>query len=237
MLLKGFYPRIYDKGLDAHEWLSGYYQTYIERDVRSVINVGDLETFGRFIRLCAGRNGQIINYSSLAGDCGISNMSVKRWLSVLQASFIIAQVRPHYENFSKRLIKSPKLYFLDTGLLTYLLGIRKKDDLYIHALRGAVFESFVFSELYKSYSHHGMIPQIYFWHDTKGHEVDFILERSAKLLPIEVKSGATLVSDSFKGLKYYRRLAADKCEMPVLVYGGDDSYIRNDMQVLSWRVM
>ena len=122
-LLTGFYPRIHDKRLNAREWLAGYYLTYIERDVRSVINVGDLETFGRFIRLCAGRTGQLLNFSSLAADCGISNMTAKRWLSVLQASFIVAQVRPHYENFSKRLIKSPKLYFLDSGLLSFLLGI------------------------------------------------------------------------------------------------------------------
>ena len=122
-LLKGFYPRIHDKGLEPRDWLASYYQTYIERDVRSAINVGDLETFGRFILLCAGRSGQLINFSSLAADCGISNMTAKRWLSVLQASFIVAQVRPHFENFSKRLIKAPKLYFLDTGLLSFLLGI------------------------------------------------------------------------------------------------------------------
>ncbi len=122
-LLTGFYPRIHDKGLEPRDWLASYYQTYIERDVCSAINVGDLETFGRFILLCAGRSGQLINFSSLAADCGISNMTAKRWLSVLQASFIVAQVRPHFENFSKRLIKSPKLYFLDTGLLSFLLGI------------------------------------------------------------------------------------------------------------------
>ncbi len=234
-LLTGFYPRIHDKGLVAREWLASYYQTYIERDVRSVVNVGDLETFGRFIRLCAGRTGQLLNFSSLAADCGISNMTAKRWLSVLQASFIIAQVRPHYENFNKRLIKAPKLYFLDTGLLSFLLGIRNADELRYHALRGAVFESFVFSELYKLYLHHGQVPDIYFWHDVKRHEIDFILDRGRKMLPIEVKSGETLTLDSFKGLKYYRDLAGDKSERPVLIYGGDENYIRNDIQVLSWR--
>ena len=234
-LVSGFYPRIHDKGLEPRDWLASYYQTYIERDVRSVIIVADLETFGRFIRLCAGRTGQLINFSSLAADCGISNMTAKRWLSILQTSFIVAQVRPHYENFSKRLIKSSKLYFLDTGLLSFLLGIRSDDELQYHALRGAIFESFVFSELYKSFLNHGQIPDIYFWHDVKRHEIDFVIDRGSRMLPIEVKSGETLASDSFKGLKYYRDLAGDKSDRPVLIYGGDENYIRNDIQVLSWR--
>lgn len=234
-LLTGFYPRIHDKGLEPRDWLASYYQTYIERDVRSVINVGDLEIFGRFIRLCAGRAGQLINFSSLAADCGISNMTAKRWLSILQTSFIVALVRPHFENFSKRLIKSPKLYFLDTGLLSFLLGIRSADELQYHALRGAIFESFVFSELYKSFLNHGQIPDIYFWHDVKRHEVDFIIDRGSRMLPVEVKSGETLASDSFKGLKYYRELAGNKSERPVLIYGGGENYIRNDIQVLSWQ--
>ena len=234
-LLTGFYPRIHDKGLEPREWLANYYQTYIERDVRSVINVGDLETFGRFIRFCAGRSGQLLNYSALAADCGISNMTVKRWISVLQASFIIALVRPHYGNFNKRLIKSPKLYFLDTGLLSFLLGIKSAEELRFNALRGAVFESFVFSELYKAFQNYGEIPEIWFWHDVKRHEVDFLLDRGSKTIPIEVKSGETLTPDSFKGLNYYRGLAGDMSDRPVLIYGGDDTYLRKGVQVLSWR--
>lgn len=235
MIFTGFYPRIHDKGLDAREWLASYYQTYIERDVRSVVIVGDLETFGKFIRLCAGRTGQLVNFSSLAADCGISNMTAKRWLSVLQASFIIVQLRPHYKNFSKRLIKAPKLYFLDTGLLSFLLGVKNPEGLRYHALRGAIFESFVFSEMYKSFLNYGQIPSIYFWHDVKRHEVDFIIDRGGKLLPIEVKSGETIKSDHFKGLEFYRKLAGSMSERPALVYGGEESYIRNDNQVLSWQ--
>ncbi len=234
-LLTGFYPRIHDKGLEPGEWLANYYQTYIERDVRSVINVGDLETFGRFIRFCAGRSGQLLNYSALAADCGISNMTAKRWISVLRASFIIELVRPHYGNFNKRLIKSPKLYFLDTGLLSFLLGIKSAEELRFNALRGAIFESFVFSEIYKAFQNYGQIPEIWFWHDVKRHEVDFLLDRGSKALPIEVKSGETLTPDSFKGLKYYHGLAADKSGRPVLIYGGDDTYLRKGIQVLSWR--
>ena len=234
-LYTGFYPRIHDKKLDARDWLAGYYQTYIERDVRSVINVGDLETFGRFIRLCAGRCGQIINFSSLASDCGISNMSAKRWLSVLQTSFIIVQLRPHYENFNKRLIKAPKLYFLDTGLLTFLLGIKNTDELMYHSLRGSIFESYVLSELYKSYLNNGLIPDIYFWRDVKNHEVDFLLDRGSSVLPIEAKSGETISRDSFKGLQFYRSLAGKKSDRPVLLYGGKDNFVRDDIQVLSWQ--
>lgn len=235
MIYTGFYPRIHDKGLNARDWLASYYQTYVERDVRSVINVGDLETFGKFIRLCAGRVGQLVNFTSLASDCGISNMTAKRWLSVLQASFIIVPLQPHYENFSKRLIKTPKLYFIDTGLISFLLGIKNPEELRFHALRGAIFESFVFSELYKSFLHHGLVPDIYFWHDVKRHEVDFVIEKGSKILPIEVKAGETVTSDQFKGLKYYRNLAGSRSERPVLIYAGEESYVRNDIQVLSWR--
>ena len=234
-VMTGFYPRIHDKGLTPRQWLAGYYQTYLERDVRSIINVGELDTFGRFIRLCAGRTGQLVNFSSLGADCGISNMTAKRWLSVLQASFIIAMLPPHHENFSKRIIKSPKLYFLDTGLLSFLLGIRTQEELLLHPLRGAVFETFVFAELYKAYSNDGKIPTIYFWQDAKRHEVDFVLDRGKKLIPIEAKSGETLSSDSFQGLKYWRDLAGNRAGQPMLIYGGHESYIRQDIQVLSWQ--
>jgi predicted AAA+ superfamily ATPase len=235
MVLTGFYPRIHDKKLIAHEWLADYYQTYIERDVRSVLNVGDLDTFGKFLRLCAGRVGQLVNFTSLAADCGISNMTAKRWLSVLRSSFVIIPIQPHYENFSKRLIKSPKLYFLDTGLLSFLLGIRQRDELRFHAHKGAIFESFVFSEIYKLFINSGLIPNIYYWHDVKRHEVDFVIEQGSKLLPIEVKSGETVTSDQFSGLNYYYNLAGDKSEQPVLIYTGDDSYVRNNIKVLSWQ--
>lgn len=231
----GFYPRIHDKHLQASEWLAGYYQTYIERDVRWVINVGDLESFGKFVRLCAGRVGQLVNFSSLAADCGISNQTAKRWFSVLQASFIIVPVRPHYRNFSKRLIKTPKIYFIDTGLLSFLLGIRNSEELRFHAQKGAIFESFVFSELYKSFFNYGLISGIYFWHDIKRHEVDFLIEKGQKIQPIEVKAGETITADQLKGLTYYQNLAGSVSERPVLVYAGDESYIRNDIQVLSWQ--
>jgi predicted AAA+ superfamily ATPase len=143
-------------------------------------------------------------------------------------------LKPHYQNFSKRVIKAPKLYFLDTGLLSFLLGIKNTEQLRYHSLRGAIFESFVFSEIFKSYLNLGLIPEIYFWHDVKRHEVDFILDYGDKVLPIEVKSGETIVADHLKALDFYRRLAKGQSKRPVLIYGGDENYIRNDIQVLSW---
>ena len=205
VLFTGFYPRIHDKNLSPRDWLASYYQTYLERDVRNVLNVGDLETFGRFIRLCAGRNGQLLNLSGLASDCGVSHVTAKRWLSVLEASFIVALLRPHHQNFGKRLIKSPKLYFLDTGLLCYLLQIRSPEDLYHRAERGAVFESFVVSEFHKNFTHRGEQPGIHFWRDAAGHEVDIIIDMGDRLIPVETKSAQTVASDFFDGLAYWRK--------------------------------
>ena len=235
VIFKGFYPRIHDKKLAAQDWLANYYQTYLERDVRQVLNVGDTEAFARFVRLCAGRCGQLLNMSSLAADCGISVPTAKRWLSMLEASFLIVLLRPHFRNFNKRLVKSPKLYFLDTGLLCYLLRIRSSDELRIHSARGGVFESWVLSELLKNYYNGGTEPDVYFWRDSTGHEVDFLVEQGQELIPIEIKSGETVVSDSTKGLDFWRSLPGqDKCRV-VLVYGGDSSYMRRNIAVTSWQ--
>jgi uncharacterized protein len=235
MLFTGSYPRIHDKHLDPQDWLSNYYRTYIERDVRSILNVGDIETFGRFVRLCAGRSGQLLNLSSLGADCGISHATAKRWLSVLEASFIIYLLRPHHRNFNKRLVKSPKLYFLDTGLLCYLLRIRSADELVAHSSRGAVFETFVLTELLKERLNHGMEPNVYFWRDSAGHEVDLVIDHSDALVPVEIKSGATIASDFFKGLDYWRSLPGQENCPRALVFGGDTSAKRRDVSVYSWR--
>ncbi len=237
VLHTGFYPRIHDQKLDPAQWLAGYVQTYVERDVRNVLNVGDIDTFDRFVRLCAGRNGQLLNLSSLAADCGVSHTTARRWISLLEASFIAYQLRPHHQNFSKRLIKSPKLYFLDTGLLCYLLRIRTSEDLPSHASRGAIFESLVVSELVKSYLHRGMEADIYFWRDSTGHEVDVLIDSGKRLLPIEIKSGQTVASDSTEGLDYWRTLAGDSAGPAALIYGGDQSYVRHDVAFHSWRDM
>lgn len=233
-LLVGGYPRIHDKGLRPQAWLGNYYQTYLERDVRDLLNVGDIEGFGRFVRLCAGRSAQLLNASSLAADAGVSHTTVRRWLSILEASFIIYLLQPHHRNFNKRMVKSPKLYFLDTGLLCYLLRIQSAADLTTHAARGAIFETWVVSEVLKNYYNRGAEPDIYFWRDSAGHEIDLLIDRGAKQIPIEVKSGQTIASDFFAGVEYWRDLARQPDDPACLIYGGDTSYTRRRVSVVSW---
>jgi hypothetical protein len=234
VLFTGFYPAIHDRGLAPQDWLANYYRTYVERDVRELLNVGDLEAFGRFIRLCAGRNGQLLNLSSLATDCGISQPTARRWISVLEASFLVLLLRPHHRNFRKRLVKSPKLYFLDTGLLAYLLRIRSPDELRTHSSRGAIFESFVISELAKNAIHRGEEPSLTFWRDSAGHEVDVILDQGSELVPVEIKSGETLAEDAFAGLRYWLDLAETPDGRAAIVYGGTDSFRRSRIVATSW---
>jgi uncharacterized protein len=236
VLFEGFYPRIHDKRLNPVDWLGNYFQTYIERDVRDVLNVGDLEAFSRFVRLCAGRNGQLLNLSSLANDCGITHTTSKRWISILEASFILFLLRPHYKNFSKRLIKSPKLYFLDTGLLSYLLRIRSAEDLRIHSQYGSIFESYIISELLKNYMNRGEEHPIYFWRDSTGNEIDILMDQGDSLIPLEIKAGQTVSSDFFKGIRFWKKLSNDLEQPTALVYGGDKSFIRSDTYVYAWSV-
>ncbi|PIP38173.1 MAG: AAA family ATPase [Desulfobacterales bacterium CG23_combo_of_CG06-09_8_20_14_all_51_8] len=233
-LFKGFYPRIHDKKLDAQEWLKNYTQTYIERDVRDLINIGDLESFRRFMGLCAGRVGQLLNLSSLASDCGITHTTAKRWLSVLETGFITTLLRPHYQNFNKRLVKSPKLYFLDTGLLCYLLRIRSPEDLLLNASRGAIFENYVVAELLKRRLHAGHEPDIYFWRDSTGHELDIIIDLGNRLIPVEVKSGHTIAKDFFKGLGFWKTLSNNTSVPAALIYAGNRSLYQLNTAVYSW---
>lgn len=236
-LWTGGYPRIHDKHIPPQQWLANYVQTYVERDVRSIVNVSDLEAFARFVRLCAGRTGQILNLQSLGNDCGIDSKTAKRWLSILEASFIIRLLRPYHGNFSKRLIKSPKLYFLDSGLLCYLLGIRKPGELLVHSSRGAVFESWVISELYKSYYHTGKQPAMYFFRDSNNNEIDLLVEHGSKVLPIEIKSGQTINDEFFKGLEYWRKLSGLKDSPALLIYGGDNPTSFKGIKVLPWHTL
>jgi len=234
ILYQGLYPRIHDKKLDAQDWLSAYYRTYVERDVRDIANIGNLETFQRFVRLCAGRTGQLLNHSSLASDCGVSHTTARHWISILQAGFIIHLLSPHHANFSKRIIKSPKLYFLDTGLLCYLLRIREPDDILVHAMKGAIFETFVVSELYKAFAHRGEMPPLYFWRDRTGHEVDIVVDTGKKLVPVEIKSGETIVSSLLDGLRYFVSLGSPASKTGVLIHGGDALYRRENFVVRPW---
>jgi len=234
LLYKGFYPRIHDQGLDCQEWLRNYCQTYLERDVREIVNVGDIETFARFLRLCAGRCGQLLNLSSLAADCGVSHPTARRWLSTLEASFLVVLLRPHHQSFNKRLVKSPKLYFLDAGLLCYLLRIRSPEELRFHGSRGAVFEAWAVSELLKNFLNRGAEPDMFFWRDSAGHEVDLVIDHGDRRIPVEIKSGETVAADFFKALAYWRALPGEADCPAALVYGGKSSFTRNNVAVYSW---
>lgn len=232
-LFKGLYPRIYDRKLDAPGFLESYIATYIERDVREVLRVGDLMTFQRFVQLCAGRSGQILNFSALASDCGISHSTAREWLSVLEASSIVHLLQPFYKNFSKRIMKSPKLYFIDTGLMCHLLRIRNSGDLQGHPLYGSVFETLIVSEILKAFTHRGERPPLFYWRDQTGHEVDALLDFGTRLTAIEIKAGKTVTSDALKTLKYFSELKGVRANS-VLVYGGEESALREGVRVRSW---
>jgi predicted AAA+ superfamily ATPase len=203
--------------------------------VRDLLNVGDIESFGRFVRLCAGRSGQLLNTSALAADSGITHTTVRRWLSILEASFVIYLLRPHHRNFNKRLVKSPQLYFLDTGLLCYLLRIQKPADLVTHPSRGPIFETWAVSEALKNYYNRGAEPDVYFWRDSAGREIDLLIDKGVKQIPVEIKSGQTVANDFFADIQFWRKLACQAESAPAgLVYGGDGSYKRQGVSVISW---
>ncbi len=231
-IYRGCYPPIYDRKINPTNWLAQYTQSYLERDVRTLVNVGDLDTFEKFLRLAAGRTGQILNIDSLATDAGISPVTAKRWLSLLIASYVVFLLRPHQKNFNKRLIKSPKLYFYDTGLVCYLLNIRSADALTLHSQRGAIFETYIISEMVKTCMNSGIEPPLYYWRDSQGHEVDLMIEDGESLFPVEIKSGQTVNGSMFEGLDYWRKLSGDQNGM--LCYGGNESYTRNGIDVRAW---
>jgi predicted AAA+ superfamily ATPase len=234
-LFTGSYPPIYDRGLEPPGWYANYVMTYVERDVRQLLNVRDLTDFQRFLRLCAGRTGQLLNLSALANDCGLTHNTARAWLSVLEASYLVHLLPPHHANFNKRLVKTPKLYLLDSGLAAWLLGIKSAQELRAHAQRGALFETWVVSELIKHRNHAARPLDLYFWRDRTGNEVDVLVERGTKLLPVEIKSGATLNADFFSGLARWRAFAGPKAGPASLVYGGDAALERSGARVVPWR--
>jgi predicted AAA+ superfamily ATPase len=232
VLFTGFFPPLFDRAPDTVVWLDSFLQTYVERDVRLLANVGDLDTFDRFLRLCAGRVGQLLNASSLAADAGVSHMTARRWLSLLSASFLVEVLRPHHRNFRKRLVKAPKLYFTDTGLLCRLLGVQEPAQLLAHPMRGAIFENFVVMELSKAFRHQGRRPPLYFWRDSSGREIDLLIDLGPRVLPVEVKAGMTVPGDAFAGLDAYGDLAGGRHGW--LVYGGEETRSFKEYQVRAW---
>lgn len=235
LLFKGSYPALYDRELLPGDWFSNYVATYLERDVRQLIAIRDLSQFQRFVRMCAARSGQLLNLTSLGADCGISAVTAREWISVLEASYLVVRLMPHHVNFGKRLVKTPKLYFLDVGLMAWLLGIRDVQSLSTHAARGALFETWVVSERFKQKLNAGKVADLYFWRDSAGHEVDLLEETASGVLATEIQSGATFAPDWMDSVRKWKSIAGDKAEIPALVYGGDASFEREQCHVLSWR--
>jgi predicted AAA+ superfamily ATPase len=235
MLIQGGYPALYDRKIITQDWFSNYVATYVERDVRQLISVRNLSQFQTFLKMCASRTGQLINLTSLGADCGISAVTAKQWLSVLETSYIVTLLRPHHSNFGKRLVKTPKIYFLDSGLAAWLMGIRSAETLETHAARGALFESWVVSELYKKRLNAGLPIDLFFWRDNTGNEVDLIVENEKGLQPIEIKSGSTYASDWSQGLKKWQALAQNSSLEPAILYGGESTFEREGLKVWGWR--
>jgi len=237
LMWRGMYPPVHDRQLAPEQWFANYLVTYVERDVRQLIEVQNLSLFQRFIKLCAARCGQLLNLSSLASDCGVSHKTVRAWISVLEASYVVFLLQPHHQNFGKRLVKTPKLYFVDTGLAAFLLGIRDPQHLSIHSARGALFENFVISELLKRRYNQGLPSNLFFWRNNAGDEVDLLIEQGEQLIPVEIKSGQTLTSDFLAGLQKWMRLAGETCLAPRLVYGGEENMTRSGVLVQSWKAI
>lgn len=233
-LWRGAYPPVHDRPVEPSIWYSNYVQTYLERDVRQLIQVRDLTQFQRFLRLCAGRTGQLLNQSALADETGVSHNTIREWLSVLEASYIIHRLPPQHRNFNKRLVKTPKLYFIDTGLAAWLLGIETASQLASHPLRGELFETWVVGEYLKHRFNGGRPSNLTFWRDRHGHEVDLLVETGDRLQPIEIKAGATVHRDAFKGLRRWLELAGGSAANPVLIYAGDQRQQRQGIAVRPW---
>lgn len=233
-LWQGGYPALFDRELEPGDWFSNYVATYLERDVRQLLAVRDLTQFQRFVRMCAARSGQLLNLAALGADCGISAVTAREWLSVLEASYLVTRLPPYHRNFGKRLVKTPKLYFLDVGLMAWLLGIRNAASIETHATRGALFETWVVSELVKQRLNAGEPVDLFFWRDNVGHEVDVVFETPAGLQAVEVKSGGTFATDWPASVLKWQRLA-EGALTPWIVFGGEGDYERQGCRVMGWQ--
>lgn len=233
LIVRGFYPRVHDQQLDPARFYGSYLQTYVERDVRALLKVQDLSLFQKFLTLLAGRIGQIINFASLSNDVGVSTTALRNWLSVLKVSYVVFELPPFFENISKRVIKSPKIYFVDTGLAAYLLGIRNAEQLQRDPLRGALYENMMIADIYKSILHQGERAELYFYRDSNGTEVDLLIRRAGQLLPVEIKSAATFTPAFIKGIQHFAALKAAKTLNGVVLFNGEQTYQIHNVRVFN----
>ena len=233
-IFRGFYPPIYDRKIEPTDWYPNYIRTYLERDVRLIKNIPDLNSFTLFVKLCAGRIGQLLNLSSLAVEAGISVNTVKSWLSVLEASYIIFRLEPHFQNFNKRLVKMPKLYFYDTGLACSLLGLESVNQISTHYLVGSLFENLVLSDLLKYKMNRGLNSNFYYWRDKLGREIDCLIDSGLEKIILEIKSGKTINEEFFNGLNFYKDLSENENIFSYLIYGGEKTEARSAGKVLPW---
>lgn len=234
-LYNGFYPRMHEKNIQPDFYFPSYIQTYVERDVRQIVNISNTAIFQKFMKIVAGRVGQLVNFNSIANEIGVDQKTIKSWFSILETSFIVFFLQPHHKNFNKRVVKTPKLYFYDTGLVSNLLGIQDQNSIDIHWAKGALFENLVILELIKKKLNKGLQPQFYFWRDNIGNEIDCVEDKGNELYSFEIKSSKTIQKDFFKGLNYFNKISENSIKSSSLIYGGDESYPLGDHNVVSWK--
>lgn len=234
-LQRGFYPAIFKRDIPPDIFFSNYIQTYIERDLTELINIKDLNLFRNFISMCASRAGQLLNLNSLANECGVSQPTAKSWLSVLQSSYIVFLLQPYFRNFNKRITKSAKLYFYDTGLLCHLLKIKDYNEVKLSQFKGHLFENFIISELVKNNYHKNQLKDLLFWRDSAGHEVDLMYQDGEYFNIMEIKSNETIMNSMFKGLFYYENLAPHTIKNKLLIHTGLFNHDRSSVKIISWK--
>ena len=233
-LIKGFYPAIFDRNIEPSTFYYNYVQTYVQRDVSELIELKNISLFKKFLRLLASRVGQLVNYNSLANDCGVSQPTIKSWITALESSYLVFTLQPYFENIGKRLIKTPKIYFYDTGLLSYLLGIKRAEDLLTHSLKGNLFENMMIAEYVKRMYHSNLLHDIWFWRDVAGNEIDMLYLDNGKFHLFEIKSSETILNEQFKGLAYFETTHPSANFAKHLVYAGNENQDRTQARVLSW---
>lgn len=232
--VRGFYPALFDRDIDSSVFYSNYINTYLEKDVTELINIRDINSFKTFVALCAARAGQLLNLTVLANDCNISQPTAKAWLSILESSYIVFLLQPYHENFNKRLVKTPKLYFYDTGLLCHLLNIRSAEELEENRLKGNIFENLIIGEFQKKNAHEYLHQNYYFWQDSNNHEIDLLIKTAKGFDVFEIKATQTIKPSLFKGMDYFEAIAENLSTKKTLIYGGTENQDRTKYSVLGW---